>query len=172
MDQKAAAAGTENISGLEPNNNQSATLVLWKVSGIKLVKGKEHVKHFKMREKSKGTRSYCGNCNTFLFAVGSTLPSKGFGIPMNRAIITPEVPTTYRGLCGEAVAKSDLPKDSLKNCGFIPTGEILKVMGALMFGTGGPCTDPDFLEVLNTNVNDAETMPLETYHKLGFTSVK
>ena len=85
VDEKAKAAGVENISGMVEGNPQSATMCLWPASGIKLVKGGELIKGYKLRPSSKTQRCYTSCCCTTVVAVtGDQLPTAGLGFPFNR----------------------------------------------------------------------------------------
>lgn len=73
----------------------------------------------------------------------------------------------------EAIDYGSLPVDDIPNTYALTLSAIGSFMYALALGTGGPCMDPEMNSVIMKDKNDAdvEVMPVENYHKHGFTGV-
>ena len=171
IDEKAKNAGTENISNVLVGNDQTAAMVMWPSSGIKLIKGKEYIVKYKLRDTSTVYRAYTSCCNTVVVAcTGEGLPTLSIGIPYNRQTLQPPVDATFFANTGEIPNKDSFPKNDIKIpfANTIPAGALCGVIGAACFG-GGACKDNDTLIVLGANGGaDVEVVGAEFYKKCGY----
>ena len=78
-----------------------------------------------------------------------------------------------RSMCMEAVDYASLPVDETPNSYAMTLWAIGSFIYALGLGTGGACIDDDMNSIImkDKNDEDVDVMPVETYHKHGFTGV-
>ena len=148
VDGKAKEAGVENLSSLEDNNPQSALNVVFAPSCIRLVKGRDKIAFYRMKEKTNTMRTYTTCCYTTVCScAGDTFMMAKGGISFNPHTVTPFPKTTYR--CMAHRAQRPLPQDNIKPYQVGPWKVLGQVMKIMTIGTGGPSKDKVTHEFIN-----------------------
>lgn len=149
VDEKAKAAGVENISCFEQGNNQAAAMVYWPSKNVKYVKGKDKIVRFKLRESSTSYRSYTSCCYTTVIAkLGAKLKNANIGIAFNRNCMTPPYRASNYAKINEIVNKSEFAGEAtLRIVKSFTWGGWGKFLKAKYFG-GGACDDEETQRII------------------------
>lgn len=139
VDKKAQTAGTANISADEKGHDQCTSNCLFPLKDIKLVKGGDKIKKFRLKSKSTNIRTYTECCNTSVCMICGPFPfvKMGFGVPFNYNTLPPPPSTTEnafaRILGCEALDPSKLPRDHIPNYKTLPLWFGGRIMWGVLF---------------------------------------
>mmetsp|Transcript_22745 Transcript_22745/g.31179 ORF Transcript_22745/g.31179 Transcript_22745/m.31179 type:complete len:230 (+) Transcript_22745:470-1159(+) len=142
VNNKAAAAGCENISVLEKGNPQAAHYLFYRIPDIKLVRGGDKIMKYRLRPQSTSVRTYTSCCYTTVICM---LGPKSLAIKSEKNVlinfntVTPMVvcPKSHcsRIQCKEALRPADLPNDGIVNNQAIPLWFLWDAIGEVVFGS-------------------------------------
>uniref|UniRef100_A0A0G4ICM0 CENP-V/GFA domain-containing protein n=1 Tax=Chromera velia CCMP2878 TaxID=1169474 RepID=A0A0G4ICM0_9ALVE len=173
VDEKAEAAGkaVQHISVLEPGKPQSVAVAVFPPSRIKCVKGREHLRLFKLTPNTQTMRFYTECCLTAVMNSMKSNGKKTAFCSFNVQTLSPTPALTERIYCREALRKADLPQDGIPNNGLLSFSLGSTLVPAIMLGYRSTWEDKDG-PFLTKPEEVTEIAGPDPYERAGFKAPK